>query len=590
MPWSIVKDHSECPTSEPYAVVKDSDGSVEGCHETRDDAEAHMAALYANEPDAEEAAVTVFDEITRLVFQDEGCPPGHHAMPGGECMPDEEMGGKPSQGTDKDKRLKRNKKAGTQTAELAALTAELSIIDETVEAQTELERRALAALSPVEEEVDSIPNTVPWKGPMVVEDERTGDGRQFAAGSLTWPDPVDVNMALQWQKETSHGGINDVTVNVGRITEVWRDGNTVWGRGYVDMASEDGQEIARRMKLHEKLGVSIVADDPENEEIELVYPEGCSDGGIPMDIDELMEADANCFWPETTIFHSGRIRALTAVDVPAFVGAWISLDEETADKVEHLVAAAHLIAIPDVPPAEWFTEPTELPAIGALTVTDDGRVYGYLAPRHVAHRGFPDRRIEVPMRNVDYDTWANRPTIVQGGERIATGPITMDCGHADPLPWVTGEIAREHYDNSCSLVATVAIGENDRGVWIAGALLHDVTAAQVARMLACQLSGDWRPHRERPGMREFSGALLVPQPGFPMANPRFSMRLDHGQLVASTVPVRQEHSVSPVLGLPTWDEVKAALAAKTASASVEEVEEARSLARELERGTLVPTT
>jgi len=594
VPWHIVRDHSECPSHEPYAVVKDSDDEVEGCHATRDDAEAQMAALYANEPDAKEAAVDPFEEITKRVFQDEaGCPPGHHAMPDGSCMPDEEMGGKPSKGTAKDRRLKRN---ALKPAEVEPVMGVISSADSTgphlhlggVATASEPLMRVDDSVEAASEE-SAARSTVPWKGPMVIEGVRTGDGRQFADDSLTWPDPVEVNVPLQWQKETSHGGINDVTVNVGRITEAWREGTKIWGRGIVDTASEDGAEVARRLKLHEKLGVSIVADDPENEEIEFVYPEGCDEGGI-VDIEQLLEADPKCFFPETTIFHSGRIRALTIVDVPAFVEAMISLDDEVSEQIEHLVATAHLIEIPDVPPVEWFSEPSDRPAIGALTVTDEGRVYGYLAPRHVAHRSFPGKRIEVPMRNVDYSTWMNRPTIVAGGQRIATGPITMDCGHAAAVPWITGEMAREHYDNSCSLVATVAIGENGHGVWVAGALLHDVTPSQVARMLACQLSGDWRPHPDRPGMREFSGALLVPVPGFPMANSRFSVRLDHSELVASCVPVRHDASESQAVTLPTWEEVKAGLDARALAASADEVEQARSLARELGRGTLVSTT
>lgn len=50
MPWHIGK-HAECST---FAVIKDDDGSLAGCHETREEAEAQMAALYASEPAAEQ--------------------------------------------------------------------------------------------------------------------------------------------------------------------------------------------------------------------------------------------------------------------------------------------------------------------------------------------------------------------------------------------------------------------------------------------------------------------------------------------------------------------------------------------------------
>jgi hypothetical protein len=49
MPWHVVPDHSECGSGQ-FAVVKNSTGEVEACHATREEAQKHMAALYANEP------------------------------------------------------------------------------------------------------------------------------------------------------------------------------------------------------------------------------------------------------------------------------------------------------------------------------------------------------------------------------------------------------------------------------------------------------------------------------------------------------------------------------------------------------------
>lgn len=203
---------------------------------------------------------------------------------------------------------------------------------------------------------------------------------------------------------------------------------------------------------------------------------------------------------------------------------------------EALTAAAYVLTIPDVPPREWFEEPTDVPIEGALTVTDSGRVYGYLAPAGVAHRSF-ERRVTVPMGNVDYSLYMGRETIVADGSRVVTGALTMDCGHASQ-GIQSGGVALDHYDNSCSIVATVRIGESAGGVWVAGALVPGVTASQIGRMMACQLSGDWRPHRGRGGWREFAGALLVPVPGFAMPRVSPSVRVTEGALVASAVPVR----------------------------------------------------
>lgn len=210
---------------------------------------------------------------------------------------------------------------------------------------------------------------------------------------------------------------------------------------------------------------------------------------------------------------------------------------------EVVVASGHTITIPDVPPAEWFAEPTDVDVSGALTVTDEGRIYGMLAPANIAHRAFRNRRVEVPRGNVDYSRWMGGEAIVAGGGRVVAGPITMNCGHMPPHASADPGTRMEHYENTCSVVAQAAIGENDQGVWIAGALLPGVSAEQVSRMLACRLSGDWAPHPEKSGWREFVAALLVPVPGFPMARSAPStVRVADGALVAAAVPVRLEVS------------------------------------------------
>lgn len=48
MPWSIVEGHEGCAEGE-WAVVKDDDGALEGCHATRDEAIDQLAALNAAE-------------------------------------------------------------------------------------------------------------------------------------------------------------------------------------------------------------------------------------------------------------------------------------------------------------------------------------------------------------------------------------------------------------------------------------------------------------------------------------------------------------------------------------------------------------
>lgn len=220
--------------------------------------------------------------------------------------------------------------------------------------------------------------------------------------------------------------------------------------------------------------------------------------------------------------------------------------ELLADPVEDVmiaaaVAAAHSVTIPAVPPPSWFDEPTDVDMnLGAFTVTDQGRVYGLLAPAGIPHLN-PVYKGRTAPRDVDLSRFLRGETIVQGGGRVVTGALTMGCGHASTHS-SDARLAAEHYDNTCSLFATVNAGVNAAGhTWVAGALLPDVTAGQIARAMASQLSGDWRPKAGRRRVELVAG-LIVPVPGFAMARKRASVTTRDGLMVASAVPIRFDHA------------------------------------------------
>lgn len=202
---------------------------------------------------------------------------------------------------------------------------------------------------------------------------------------------------------------------------------------------------------------------------------------------------------------------------------------------EPVVASSHVIELTDLPPARWFEEPTDVQLSGALTITDEGRIYGLLVPPNTVHRA--NGRTE--PANVNYANFMKAETIVEGGGRVVTGPITMSCGHAPTQNYGTYTDRIMHYDNSCSVFADVAVGRRaDGATWVAGAVKHYATAEQVSRAMSCTLSGDWQPDRNEPGKTELIGALLVPVPGFPMARAQASVRVEEGMVTASSVPMR----------------------------------------------------
>ena len=49
MPWQIKRVAAGC---KGFAVVKESDGKLVGCHPTKSAANAHLQALYASEADS----------------------------------------------------------------------------------------------------------------------------------------------------------------------------------------------------------------------------------------------------------------------------------------------------------------------------------------------------------------------------------------------------------------------------------------------------------------------------------------------------------------------------------------------------------
>ena len=178
-----------------------------------------------------------------------------------------------------------------------------------------------------EKGMDYAGQTAPWRGPLAIEGQVTGDGREFAPEALTW---AELPVPLRWNKEDSHGGeARTIAVNVGRIDNIWRDGNLIMGEGVLDLADDDGRRVHAKIEGKFLRGVSIDADSIADADVEFVWPEdvnaGTEDGGED-DLFEMLFAQ-----PEKMIFHGGRIRAATLVDIPAFAEAYIALlDEEGA--------------------------------------------------------------------------------------------------------------------------------------------------------------------------------------------------------------------------------------------------------------------
>lgn len=396
--------------------------------------------------------------------------------------------------------------------------------------------------------MDYAGKTAPWRGPLAIEGQVTGDGREFAENALTW---AELPVPLRWNKEDSHGGeARTIAVNVGRIDKIWRDGSLIMGEGVLDLSDDDGRKVYGKIEGKFLRGVSIDADSIAEADVEFVWPEDVNAGtgeGEEDDLFEMLFAQ-----PEKMIFHGGRIRAATLVDIPAFAEAYIALLDEAgavvaggqpvgADAVRTLTVnepaparpRATLVAAGEMwrPPAAWFADP-KLSLPTPITVTDDGRIYGHAAQWGSCHIGQDDVCVQPPHEDA-HPYYRTGEVACADGTRVAVGQITVGTGHA-PLHYGASPAA-EHYDNTGAAVADVAVGNDQHGIWVAGSIRPGADPLRVYELQAAgQVSGDWR---RIGGQLRLVGLLAVNVPGFPV--PKMRARVASGEpqaLVAAGRP------------------------------------------------------
>ncbi|MDJ1137919.1 hypothetical protein [Streptomyces iconiensis] len=397
---------------------------------------------------------------------------------------------------------------------------------------------------PDEDEPDDLSmtgETAPWEGVLAVEGVTTGDGREFAPEALTW---ADLPVPLRWNKEDSHGGEpRTLAVNVGRIDRIWRDEGRIMGSGVLNLAEPDGQRVHDLIKGDFIRGVSIDADSIGDADTEFVWPDEVNEGEAEGDGD----GDGDLFemlfaQPEKIVFHGGRIRAATLVDIPAFAEAYVALTDEagavvaggtpvTADELRVLAAgedaepsrsipALHASAELWRPPAAWFSDPG-LSVPTGITIDESGRIYGHAAQWGSCHIGQEGQCVS-PPREGEHPYYMTGEVLTDDGTRVAVGQITVGTGHA-PLSYGAAPAA-EHYDNTGAAVADVAVGNDRHGIWVAGAVRPGADPLRVYELQAAgQVSGDWR---RIGGQLRLVGLLAVNVPGFPV--PRMRARVASG--------------------------------------------------------------
>lgn len=189
-------------------------------------------------------------------------------------------------------------------------------------------------------------------------------------------------------------------------------------------------------------------------------------------------------------------------------------DDPAAADVVTAAAWAEFDALPPLP-ARWFAEPTEEelpPDSGGLHITDDGRIYGWVAQRGVPHEGYPGRNLTIDdLEPVDTSWFLRKRFRLDDGSEIPLGPFVMNVGHH--RDGGNCETQACLWDDSRTIAGLITVGFNERGMWFSGAAAPWLSQWDLAAFAVCQPSYHMVAKPE--GGYKLGAVLAVPRPGHP---------------------------------------------------------------------------
>lgn len=353
---------------------------------------------------------------------------------------------------------------------------------------------------------------------LTVEGLRTTDHRRIAEKALTWRQ-LPWSLFAQFKNDGHRGA--DIVGNMEKITREPFEGVDgaflIKGEGSWDLTSEQGRRAATMVDKQTLRFGSI-----DLEVLESQYVEVGSEEGKEVDLIDLLFGgfDDVDWYDEVT---HGRIMGHTLVPMPAFpqaviVSEGMELDVPKPMDAPHLedvlLASAATVTIPEQIPSHWFNDP-ELSEPTPLTITKDGLIFGHIALWDTCHIGMTDACVTPPQSQSDYAYFLTGKIVTFDAngeqEERKVGHITFNTGHANTT--ASWQDTTAHYDNTGTVAADVAVGEDEHGIWFSGALRDNLSEGDVRAIRSAPLSGDWRVIG---GGLELVAALAVNVPGFPI--------------------------------------------------------------------------
>lgn len=256
---------------------------------------------------------------------------------------------------------------------------------------------------------------------------------------------------------------------------------------------------------------------------------------------ELVPEQHECFVPHVTAGYGLDVTALTETGPVRFDRLRISFADTDVRDIPLDTITASLVAGAVVYERADFEMP-EAEELTALTVTDDGRVFGHLAQADSCHIGFTDVCVTPPASATDY-AYFHQGEISTTDGPLAVGKLTLGTGHAGLR--AGARAAAEHYDNTGSAVAIVRCSDGLWGPWLSGRILPGVDDDRVAELRRSGVSGDWRTVQRGSNQLELVAVLAVNVPGFPVPRTRALAASGMRSLIAAGVPPTRKHHDQP---------------------------------------------
>jgi 2'-5' RNA ligase len=223
----------------------------------------------------------------------------------------------------------------------------------------------------------------------------------------------------------------------------------------------------------------------------------------------------------------------------------------------HIIKQAKRLNLVDRIPANWNPDGTLKPAVTASTLAayplayfqdpgfgeptamhvepDTGRVYGHIATWGTCHTGFTGKCVLAPKTKTNYGLFTLGSVLAKDQDgstvEVPVGHLTVGTGHA--ATDLGAHATVEHYDNTGTAAADVALGEDRHGIWAAGVVRPGTPAEKVHALRASPISGDWR---WIDGNLELVAALAVNVPGFPVPRARVASGVVTALVAAGVLP------------------------------------------------------